>query len=78
MISDKELLDDISVKRKEARAYNHLAKGYEILANIPENWQRRSDFLYQSNSNKKLETECRDFLKKLLTLAKERKLDASQ
>ena len=65
----QQLLIDIENTEKEVRAYELLAEGFEILANLPENSISSSN-LYHSKSMgySSSKTECAEFLNKLKEL----------
>jgi hypothetical protein len=72
-VSNEQLLEDIENTRKEAEAYEMMAKGERILCTLPENagdrfHHNRAIVLEQNN------IDCLRFLQQLETLKKERGL----
>ena len=78
-VSNKQILDDIYLTRKEMNAYNNLRIGYQILSELPENKgapakEHGVNFSYYDN----LYTKCLEFLNKLYGLAEDRGIEMEE
>jgi hypothetical protein len=73
-ISNEQLLNDIRLTGLEIEAYQKLATGFIMLADLPENIQSGRSHLYIAEWRKysRLESECVDALRKLHALKVER------
>lgn len=73
-VSNEELLNDIRNTEREIDAYQKLADGFYILAQLPENWENARKHNFEGQKYSRLASECQDFLGKLYDLKAERGL----
>ncbi len=73
-ISDEQLDLDIENTHKEADAYHQLFSGFATLARLPEQDPGKVRVYHmQAIAHERSESECRDFLAKLLALKERRR-----
>lgn len=73
-VSNDELLVDIANTEKELKAYQDIASGYDVLAQMPEVQGNNRAIIGMARQYKAQAAECQTFLKKLYEIRQERGL----